>query len=809
MTNQLPDSQDSNIEEDPFSSLELGRIYYSIKTRIKVVLAFFVTAALVGLAYVLHSQNIYELSTIVAVEETFNPINPQEALLEFKVSSGPTGLVETRKALLKSYSHTVRVLQQLGWEVRYEAPLALGRKSVYAPKGYEVVIDRSHPQLLHTDFSLRLFEDHYELLVLPERGDKAVILYDQNRIEPLQRAVELDGMKSSYQYDEWVRSDFFSFKVVKKDGVRFETPEESFFHFATYNEQARALLKKSLRLETNERGKSSLMTIYMTGTNRQELADFLNATIAELRRFELEQKNVMAVNSIAFIDDQLEVIREKLLLAEAELQQFRSDNLIVNLSQESAQILEGFANMDKERSMLSLRQNIYQHTLDVLESERHYDGLSLPSFGVFNDPTLNTLAQELLSISAETQRARLVLEPSNPTRRTLERELEFARQGLQRFVENALSSTTMLLNKLEVKMESANVRISSLPATEQQMLNIQREYQVWAAQYELLLEKRAEAQLVKASNVPDTKVLEKAEDRQQPPVAPKKGLILLAAAFFGFLLPSTFFIIKDYSLKLVSTPDELTKKVKLTYLGIISHRKTANVRVVETNPQSRVAESFRTLRANLSRLRTTHAEGAGYAIAVTSSVSGEGKTFIVLNLGTALAVEGHRVLLVGADLRRGSLHSELELNNELGLVGILQGNYAPLEAVQRTGVKGLDLIAAGPFPPNPSELLGQGDMDGFMQWARDHYDYILFDTAPMLLVADVLRIIPKVDYTLYVFRSGFSDSSFFKEVNRNVAMGVLSSAGMLLNDVDYAKMGRYGYRNGYSKSGYYGNYYSE
>ncbi len=809
MTNQQLEHFRPGSGEDPYSFFEFGRLVQSIYTRARQLGLLFLVAAVVGAAYLFNAPNTYELATIVAVEETFNPINPQEALLEFKVSNGPTGLVETRKALLTSYSHTVRVLRELGWEVQYQKPKAIGVEDVYRPKNYRVVLDRSHPQLLNTDFELILHDEYYELSVSPERGDKSVIVFDENSIERVERALVFEGLQQQYSYGEWVRCDFFSFKVLKEDLASFQEPEAALFHFSTYNEQARRILKKSLRLETNERGKSSLMTVFMKGENREQLADFLNATIGELRRFELEQKNVMAVNSIQFIDEQLENIHEKLEFAESELRDFRSENLIVNLPQESSQILDGFASMDKEFTALSLRKNIYEHTLAVLESERTYEGLSLPSFSMFNDPTLSTLTQELMSISAETQRARLVLEPSNPTRRTLERELEFARSGLIKFVQNALSSTNMLLAKLESRMQSANVKISNLPATEQELLNIQREYQVWAGHYEVLLEKRAEAQLIRASNVPDTKVLETAENRQQPPVAPRKSLVLLAVVFFGFVVPSSAFVIKDFTASRVTTPDSITKMTSLPYLGMILHNpKGASSMVVKDMPKSQAAESFRSLRASLPLFLD---EGGmkdtreGFVLGISSSVAGEGKTYLSLNLASALAAEGHRVLLVGGDLRAPRLQDELNLHQPLGLSSILSGACTADDAVQESPVERLQVITSGEIPPNPAELLSRSTFNEFIQWSKSSYDYILFDTAPINLVSDVVRMIPKFDLLLFVFRSEYSELAYFKEVNRYVSMGLFNKVGMVLNDVDIKKMERYGYKIGYA--GYGNTYY--
>ena len=332
--------------------------------------------------------------------------------------------------------------------------------------------------------------------------------------------------KNEYRYGEWIESPMYKFRVVRESGltdfIESQTAATSSFKFNSFQSTASWAIQ-NLSLERNEKRQSSLLTITLAGSQKQKLVDFINASIFELQSYELRQKNLMVVNTIEFIDSQIGEIEDKLKNSEAILEQFRADNLIVDLSSESEQMLEYFIELERERNSLNLQKSFYRYVLDFLEREQIYSGLSLPTTSAFNDPLVAQLVQKLVETSVDLERLSYSLDATNPATIELERELRFTKRALYNATENALESNSLVLSDVDRRIAEAENKISGLPATEQKLLGIQRQYDIVGSQFELLLQKRAEAGILQAANLPDTQVIDPAVDRGQKPWAQTEG----------------------------------------------------------------------------------------------------------------------------------------------------------------------------------------------------------------------------------------------------------------------------------------------
>ena len=321
-------------------------------------------------------------------------------------------------------------------------------------------------------------------------------------------------------------------------------------------------------MRSDERDKSSLLTVEMRGYNRQKLADYLNASIAELQAYELRQKNQMAINTIEFIDEQLMILESALKDSETALEDFRSQNLIIDLNTKSEQMLEYFIALEQEKSALTLR-SFYLYVIDFLQNEQNYSGLSIPSMGAFDDPIVMQLAEQLVSSSITLERVQLTLERNNPARRDLENEVAYSKQALLNATNNALSSSYIVLKDVNQRIEAAEAEMSKLPSTEQQLINIQRKYEVRGGQYQLLLEKRSEAGILRASNVPDTKVIDPAvnEDKE---ISPNRFFNYLTL-FFGLFIPIVVILIINALDNKLKSKRDIEKATTVPLAGMIPY----------------------------------------------------------------------------------------------------------------------------------------------------------------------------------------------------------------------------------------------
>jgi capsular exopolysaccharide synthesis family protein len=322
------------------------------------------------------------------------------------------------------------------------------------------------------------------------------------------------------------------------------------------------------------------------------------------------------------------------------------------------------------------------------------------------------------------------------------------------------------------------------------------------------LAKRGEADLVKASNISDIVIIEPAKDTGQ-----RRNLVNLNIryifAFFAVLIPVLLlcFIITFFDNKFHS-PSDVEKNTRIPLLGVVGENDYDTNLVVFDKSQSTIAESFRAVRSSLQYIYKKHDLNGSKTVMVTSSVSGEGKTFCSINIASVFALSGKKTVLVGLDLRKPKIFDDFEITNDLGAVNYLIGQKSLEEITKKTKVKDLDVITSGPIPPNPSELLIGETMGQFIDALKNTYDYIVLDTPPLGLVADALELLEYVDASLYVVRQDYTKKDMLSLINKKYDNGEIKNISLLYNF--YNKKGGYGYGQGYGYGyGSYNNGYHE
>jgi len=340
--------------------------------------------------------------------------------------------------------------------------------------------------------------------------------------------------------------------------------------------------------------------------------------------------------------------------------------------------------------------------------------------------------------------------------------------------------------------------VSHLPQTEQELINIKRSFDLNNELYTFLLQKRAEAAIAMASNVPDAQVLDVARVETAIKVGPKRALNLLLGLILGVALPFLVIVIKDYFNDTIKSKEDLERECKLPIFGEIAHNGYKKEMPILEHPRSGIAESFRGLRTNLQYL---FAEKGSKVVGVHSMIPGEGKTFNALNLATIIAMDNKKVLLVGCDLRKPRLHQIFEFANTKGLSTFLIKNHNLKEIITPTKIQNLSVVNSGPIPPNPAELIGNGEFKRFIEEAKNEFDYIIIDNAPVTLVTDGMLTSKYADANLFVLRQGYSHKDQVKFINQMSDKESIKHVGIILNDAKHTKSGTYGsYGNG---NGYY------
>ena len=740
----------------------------------------------------------YKMEAQINIEISENPLANAESILNRQFGRQASGILGTRLAVLKSYAHNENVARSLQWYGTWIKPGVFKDTEVRLPKGYSLEVDTSVAVPYRAAINVHFVPGGVEI---GTKGKQEVSYYSYGN-ERYQSTSTLHAQpKVFYPFDSWVEGDLGKWRIVRKANTPPLQEEMTLLLQFNTHDKVAAWGRSLLSISADEKSQSNLVNLSMEGPLKQKLVDYINVTVEELQRYELEQKNVMALNTVNFIDSQLKQIESSLRTSEQALEDFRSENLIVDLSAESAQMLDYMISLEQEGASLKLQRSFYQYVLEFLQTKQSYTGLSLPSFSSFDDPLVVQLAEQLVESSVELERYKYSLEGSNPAVIELEREVEYTKQALLNATRNALSSSAIVLEDLTDRITQAQGKIAKLPATEQQLINIQRTYEISGGQYELLLEKRAEAGILQASNLPDTKIIDRAVDRGQPKTGPNRLLYLLAGGFAGVVLCAGFFLLKDSLNTKVLSPEDIERNTDIPVLGVIPHTDHPSNLIVLEEPNSIVAESFRGLRVNLRFLlhNKTHEEGT--VLAITSSVSSEGKTFVSKNLASVLSLGQDRVVLVEMDLRKPKIFYDFNLEKDVALKDYLAGLSTEEEIVQKTQYRNLDVISASTSPPNPAELLQNDRFEALLTSLRKRYKYVILDTPPIAMVADALQILPFVDATLYLARSGQTKGELLGIAENHYQKGFLSNVGIVLNDIEAKKGYGYSYNYGYQAYG--------
>jgi len=359
---------------------------------------------------------------------------------------------------------------------------------------------------------------------------------------------------------------------------------------------------------------------------------------------------------------------------------------------------------------------------------------------------------------------------------------------------NLKSKNNILLNDFSSRIKVSEDMLKTLPSVERELINIKRHYDLSENIYLLLMTKKTEAGILSAGNVPDAKIIEPAIVQSGIIVSPNKSQNNLFAFFIGILFPLLIFIIKELLNNKIISPLEIESKTKIPYLGFVSTSNSGFEMIVNEKPKSRIAESFRNIRSNIEFI--VPKDNCGKVILVTSSISGEGKTFCAKNLGTVYAMSGKKTLLIGADMRKPKLYLSFSKNNDIGLSTFMSGNSEKNEIIFKTSISNLDYIKSGPIPPNPAELLGRDKTKKLINDLKLEYDYLIIDTPPVHIVSDPLPLMDIVDLNIYVVRHNYTKLGLLDYMNNFYDSNKIKNISILLNDVDF--LNTYGYKYGYN-----------
>ncbi|MBV1681513.1 polysaccharide biosynthesis tyrosine autokinase [Bacteroides stercoris] len=549
---------------------------------------------------------------------------------------------------------------------------------------------------------------------------------------------------------------------------------------------------------------TSVATISIKNTNKKRGEDFINKLVEMYNRDANNDKNEISQNTARFIDERISVINQELGSTEQELENFKRKSGLTDLSSDAQLAIAEKSGYEKLCVENGTQLNLIKYLSDYLNKPENAN-TTLPVNVGLDDEALTSLISQYNALILERNRLRRASSDSNPVVRRLDSNIDDMHASLLTTINSVYKG--LLITKADLDRQAGKYagQISNAPAQERRFVSIQRQQEIKAGLYLMLLQKREENNIALAATANNAKIIDDAL-ADDIPISPNKKIIYLAALVLGFGIPvAVIYILSllSYRIEGHSDVERLTRVPVIGDVPLNDSNEKYTIAVRE-NDNDIMAETFRSLRTNLLFML---GDPDKKVILVTSTTSGEGKTFIASNLAVSLALLGKKVVIVGLDIRKPGLNKVFHISHKER--GITQYLVAPQSTDLRSMIQSSDLSAnlnilpGGTIPPNPTELLARKSLDDAIELLKKDYDYVVLDTAPIGMVTDTQLIARVADISVYVCRADYTHKNDYQLINELYANKRLPGLCTVINGLDMKKK-KYGYYYGYGK---YGRYY--
>lgn len=756
---------------------------------------FIVLSLMVGYVVNKYSKNVYQVSSTIYVKEQKMGLDATSMMTGMNFRN--FGNVQNEIGILQSYMLAEKALRELDFNVSYFAKGRFATMELYKDSPFTVELDYSKPQMTGVIYNVNILENgQYELTAESENAN----IYDFETDEYVGKFDQVN-FAGIYNLGDTISNGYNTFRIILNSHYQYREDNRMKYMFRVNSMMSQVKMMSNLSVNNTQK-QSSLILLTIQGTNAAKIVDYLNQLCAEYIKRDLDIKNKVSENTIKFIDKELMGIQESLDKAEIDLQTFQQGNDFMNLDAQATELFNYLKANEKRRSELELNLKYYKDLKTYIQANLDEpDKLIAPSAMGINDPLLNSLVSSLVELSSRKSTQLITSTDKNPVVISLDQQIAQTKRQLLENINNIINNTNMMIRGVDDNINKLDEQVKNLPETQRQLLGYQRKFAYNESIYNFLMQRRSEAQILKASNTPDNEIIDIARMSLVRRVSPKTRTIFLVAFALGILIPIAIILLKDFLNTKIYERKDVENATKFPIVGQIPNveSKSASKMIVIESPKSSVAESFRSIRTNIDFI----VHGSEKAtILVTGDIPSVGKTYISINMASIYSLYGKKTVLVGFDLRKPRLYQEFGLSNKLGTSSYLANKASIDEIIQPSGkVPSLDVISAGPIPPNPAELIASKRCAQFFDELKSRYDYIIVDTPPLAFVTDAFLLVKHVDATIFVVRQGVTNKKIFESMskefeNRNMKINIV------INGIKYT--GTYGYRYsyGYGGSGY-------
>lgn len=772
--------------KDSENSVNIQKIVGAAIAHLPWFIGSIIVTFIIAFLYLRYSTPVYQITAEILIkdEKSSEGITNEALLEELGVQSGIKN-INNEMRTLNSKKLVSSVVRDLHLNVHYSSPGRVTTTELFETRPFTFIVPED---IIDSFTGKRVYK-------LDAKGETGYTLTE---------------IKDKKKKGEWQGKWGDTLNITALGPVVLERTNYPLGHNVEYT-----IYITSIEKATNKYAKSIVVTIpnkqssILQLTLKDELPKrgeiVLNKLIEEYQLQNIQEKNLVAENTIKFIVDRLDSVTKELNGVEGQMENYKKANKVADLTKEATSLMQNVSVYDGELA----KEQIQLGVLNALEEDikkNKNDKKLIPAslatqVALFSN--IITKYNELLQ-----RRADLLLSSTenNPMVVSIDKQLDALQQDIQVSLASAKREVKARIQVLESKAGYYSAEVQKIPTKEREYVQFVRQQEIKQSIYLFLLKKREETAIGKATTIPNSKLIEAAKASGSPYV-PVRSTIFLSAFLIGLLVPATIIYLKNLLNTRIKGRADIASVSSLAIAGEVGHNDGEGTLTVVPGSRSVIAEQFRALRTNVEFLLGGSHEKV---IMITSSMSGEGKSFISLNLSSTLALSGKKVVLMELDLRKPKISKYLGIDNVIGFSNYAIGQASYEQILIPSGVQeNFYIIPSGPVPPNPSELIVMDTVVKLFAKLREDFDYVVIDTAPIGFVTDAQLLNRYSDTALYVVRQNFTYKQQIQFAEELQTSKKIPKLNLVVNDVKVSRGYGYGYGYGYYSYGYgygYGSY---
>lgn len=733
-----------------------------------MITAFILISLTIAFIKIRYSTPIYKVSGSLFINKEEGSRGNNE-MLENMFSFSNNLNLQNELEILKSKPLLSRVAKNLGLQVSY-----LNKGNVRSSNVYDA--------------------SPIQLDIISLKDSSANFTFE---IEIAEKGFRFVNTNTFLEYNKRFETRQGSFRIIRSPSVSVNNYSSDNFTivYRTLSNTAASLASGITTAQSIDQ--ATILNLSIETDNIAFGKDVINNLMTEYAKMNIEDKRRISQITMQFIDERLDTIKNELGSVEGGILQFREKNEVIDLNQQSTLQFEILSESNKQLANQQVQAGILNYLLLYMQNPEHQNSLVPASLGI-QEPILEPMLSEYNTLQLQRNNLLHTTGRDNPSIAAIDRSIKKLREQILEALKNVQQSYKISGDKIRDEIARSRSAIRKVPSKAMGLLDIERQQKIKQDLYLFLLQKREEAAISAAATIANSYPLEEAVSTGIP-VKPNQRNIFLIAFLVGILIPIVIIVVLEMLNDKIRDREEITQQTLTPIIGEIGHAGEETL-IVQAGSRTVVAEQFRIMRTNVQYIVNKISKPV---MLVTSSVSGEGKSFVATNFGAAQALAGKKTIILEFDIRKPRLLKGLAMQTSKGLTNYIMGNAALDEIIQPVpDFQSLFVIGCGPVPPNPSELLLDKRVSQLFEELKSRFDIIIIDSAPVGLVSDAFTLSAYADASLYIVRHGYTLKRQLNMVNELYLQKRLPNMGLVINDIQ--TQGRYKGYYGYGGGSYYG-----